>query len=193
VISGDADCVTALSTCGEFIGLSGLAPNVAQPLKKIFARVAGLTGAFRLMWVKQARQPAPLYQGEKRMMTATQTQITTKPRYSYQETLVASQKANWRIEDILGGDKRLGFTKPHLPESFARVEELGFLTPAEKLKLNQIRGFDYLCTFGLVEEFILPFVLDHARPHLQGDDYRVRAFLAFAAEEAKHIHLFKQF
>jgi hypothetical protein len=32
-----------------------------------------------------------------------------------------------------------------MPESFARVEELGFLTPAEKLKLNQIRGFDYLC------------------------------------------------
>lgn len=127
------------------------------------------------------------------MITATQTQTTTKPRYSYQETLVASQRANWRLEDIIGGDKRLGFTQPLLPESFARVEELDSLTPAEKLKLNQIRGFDYLCTFGLVEEFILPFVLDHARPHLQGDDYRVRAFLAFAAEEAKHIHLFKRF
>jgi hypothetical protein len=42
----------------------------------------------------------------------------------------------------------------------------------------------------LVEEFILPFVLDHARPQLQGDDYRVRAFLAFAAEEAKHNKIF---
>ncbi len=127
------------------------------------------------------------------MMTATQTQTPTRPRYSYRETLVASQKANWRIEDIIGGDKQLSFAQPFMPESFARVEELGFLTPAEKLKLNQIRGFDYLCAFGLVEEFILPFVLDHARPQLQGDDYRVRAFLAFAAEEAKHIHLFKRF
>ncbi|MCI0389938.1 MAG: hypothetical protein MOB07_14405 [Acidobacteria bacterium] len=126
-------------------------------------------------------------------MTTMQTQTTTKPRYSYQQTLFASQKVNWRIEDIIGGDKQLGFSQPHLPEAFARVEELSFLTPAEKLKLNQIRGFDYLCTFGLVEEFILPFVLDHARPQLQGDDYRVRAFLAFAAEEAKHIHLFKHF
>jgi hypothetical protein len=44
-----------------------------------------------------------------------------------------------------------------------------------------------------VEEFILPFVLDHARPHLHGDDYRVRAFLQFASEEAKHIQLFKRF
>jgi hypothetical protein len=127
------------------------------------------------------------------MMSRTQTSNTTKPRYSYQETLAASQKANWRVEDIIGGDKRLSFTRPLMPESFARVEELGFLTTAEKLKLNQIRGFDYLCAFGLVEEFILPFVLDHARPQLQGDDYRVRAFLGFAAEEAKHIHLFKRF
>ncbi len=127
------------------------------------------------------------------MKTATQTQKTTKPTYSYQETLAASQKVNWRLEDIIGGDKRLGFAQPLMPESFARVEELSFLTPSEKLKLNQIRGFDYLCTFGLVEEFVLPFVLDHARAQLQGDDYRVRAFLAFATEEAKHIHLFKRF
>ncbi|HEX9004145.1 MAG TPA: hypothetical protein VGB07_29805 [Blastocatellia bacterium] len=127
------------------------------------------------------------------MTTATQTQTTVKSRYSYQETLAASQKVNWRIEDIIGGDKRLGFKQSLMPESFARVEELSFLTSAEKLKLNQIRGFDYLCSFGLVEEFILPFVLDHARPKLQGDDYRVRAFLQFAAEEAKHIHLFKKF
>jgi hypothetical protein len=126
-------------------------------------------------------------------MNAIQNQTTTKPRYSYKETLVASQKANWRLEDIIGGDKRLGFIRPLMPESFARVEELSFLAPAEKLKLNQIRGFDYLCAFGLVEEFILPFVLDHARAQLQGDDYRLRAFLGFAAEEAKHIQLFKSF
>ena len=47
--------------------------------------------------------------------------------------------------------------------------------------------------FGLVEEFILPFVLDHVRPICSGDDGRVRALLQFAAEEAKHIQLFKRF
>jgi len=36
-------------------------------------------------------------------------------------------------------------------------------------------------------------ILDHARPQLQGNDYRVRALLQFAGEEAKHIHLFKRF
>ncbi len=113
--------------------------------------------------------------------------------YSYQVTLATAQKANWRIEDIIGGDKRLDFSQPFMPESLARVEQLGFLRADEKRVLNQIRGAAYLGIFGLVEEFILPFVLDHTRPQLQGDDYRVRALLQFAGEEAKHIHLFKRF
>jgi hypothetical protein len=113
--------------------------------------------------------------------------------YNYQETLAASVKANWRIEDIIGGDKRLDFTKPFMPESLARVESLDFLSQEEKVLLNQIRAYGYLYTFGVVEEFILPFVLDHARPHLNEDDYRTRALLQFASEEAKHIHLFKKF
>lgn len=113
--------------------------------------------------------------------------------YNYQETLAASVKANWRIEDIIGGDKRLDFTKPFMPESLARVEPLEFLSAEEKILLNQIRGFGYLYTFGVVEEFILPFVLDHVRPHLNEDDYRTRALLQFASEEAKHIQLFRKF
>ena len=116
-----------------------------------------------------------------------------KGRYSYRATLAAAQKVNWRIEDIIGGDKRLDFSKPFMPESLARVEPLDFLRANEKRTLNQIRGAAYLGIFGLVEEFILPFVLDHARPQLQPDDYRVRALLQFAGEEAKHIHLFKRF
>ena len=114
-------------------------------------------------------------------------------QYTYQSTLAASESVRWRVEDIIGGDKRLDFSKPFMPESLALVGGLDFLTPAERLTLNQIRGHAYLAIFGLVEEFILPFVLDHARPQLSGDDYRVRALLQFAGEEAKHIHLFKRF
>src|SRR4029453_16668187 len=48
--------------------------------------------------------------------------------------------------------------------------------------------------FGVVEEFILPFLMDHIRPTLPDeDDVRVRALLQFAAEEAKHIQLFRRF
>lgn len=114
-------------------------------------------------------------------------------RYTYESALAASQIGNWRLEDIIGGDKRLDFDKPFMPESLASVEQLSFLSRDEKLLLNQIRGHAYLSIFGLVEEFILPFVLDHTRPQLQGDDYRVRALLQFAGEEAKHIQLFKRF
>src|SRR5688500_8868448 len=113
--------------------------------------------------------------------------------YSYQAALTASESIHWRVEDIIGGEKRLDFTRHFMPESLAQTEALPFLVKEEKRILNQIRGNAYLCIFGLVEEFILPFVLDHARPQLQGDDYRVRALLQFASEEAKHIQLFKQF
>jgi hypothetical protein len=112
---------------------------------------------------------------------------------TYEAALDASEKVNWAVDDLIGGDRRLDFARPFLPDSLARTAAAPGLTDGERLTLNQIRAHDYLCTFGLVEEFILPFVLDHVRPHLSGDDHRVRAFLNFAAEEAKHIHLFKRF
>ena len=113
--------------------------------------------------------------------------------YSYQGALETSERINWRVEDIIGGERRLDFDKPFMPESLARVKQISFLTPAEQRTLNQIRGHEYLAMFGLVEEFILPYVVDHARAQLSGDDYQVRALLQFAGEEAKHIHLFKRF
>jgi hypothetical protein len=113
--------------------------------------------------------------------------------YTYQAALAASERIAWKVEDLIGGDKQLDFTKPFLPESLGQVKQLSFLTPEEQLTLNQIRGHEYLAMFGLVEEFILPYVVDHARPQLSGDDHRVRALLQFAGEEAKHIHLFKRF
>lgn len=124
-------------------------------------------------------------------MLATQTIGTTT--YDYQDTLVVSQKVNWKIDDIIGGEKQLDFTKPFMPDSLARIRSMDLLSDSEKLVLNQIKGHTYLQIFGLVEEFILPFVLDHVRPSLDDNDYRVRAFLQFAGEEAKHIQLFKRF
>ena len=105
------------------------------------------------------------------------------PAYDYRDTIVASEKVNWRLEDIIGGGKRLDFSKRFMPESFARTAELTFLSDEEKRVLTQIRGNAYLTIFGIVEEFIVPFVLDHVRPSLNGDDYRVRAFLQFVGEE----------
>ena len=113
--------------------------------------------------------------------------------YTYESVLATSQRVNWKIDDVIGNGKRLDFARPFMPEALAGVRKLDFLSPEEQRTLNQIRGHGYLVMFGLVEEFILPFVLDHARPRLAGDDYRTRALIQFASEEAKHIQLFKSF
>jgi hypothetical protein len=113
--------------------------------------------------------------------------------FSFKDCLERAERIQWRVDELIGADKPLDFSKPFMPESLARTERLAFLSPAERLKLNQIRGHAYLVIFGLVEEFVLPFVLDHARPEVTGESNRTRAFLEFAAEEAKHIHLFRTF
>src|SRR3954454_21734729 len=113
--------------------------------------------------------------------------------FNYQATLASSLRAQWQLDDVLRVDQELDFSRNMMPESLARTAELDGLNPFEQRILNQISAHQYLSIFGIVEEFILPFVVDHARPHLLGDDWRVRAVLNFAGEEAKHIQLFKRF
>ena len=113
--------------------------------------------------------------------------------FNFKDVLEASIRGAWQIHDVLPDEAQLDFSRNFLPENLARTEFAPSLAAEQRRVLNQIRGHEYLTIFGLVEEFILPFVLDHARPQLSGDDERVRAFLNFAGEEAKHIHLFKLF
>ena len=113
--------------------------------------------------------------------------------FNYQSALASSLRAQWQIDDVLREDQELDFSRNFLPDSLARTAGLPGLTADEQRTLNQIAAHEYLCIFGVVEEFILPFLMDHARPALSGDDWRVRALLNFASEEAKHIHLFKRF
>ena len=114
-------------------------------------------------------------------------------QYNFKDVLGRAERITWRVEDLIGNGKTLDFAKPFMPESLMRIEALDFLSPSEKRTLNQIRGHTYLTMFGVIEEFIVPFVLDHAKPYINGEDYRARAFLEFIGEEAKHIHLFRRF
>ncbi len=113
--------------------------------------------------------------------------------FSYEAVLGSSERANWRLDDVFGPKDRLDFKAKFMPETLARTDAAPQLNAAERRILNQISGHQYLSLFGVIEEFILPFVMDHARPMLNGDDYRVRALLQFAGEEAKHIQLFRRF
>src|SRR4029450_6445660 len=107
---------------------------------------AALRKARRQKQPRESRGPRAL-KGDKVMKTHG---------YTYQATLAASERIHWRVEDLIGDDKRLDFSKPFMPESLARVESLSSLRLGERLALNQIRGLGYLYMFGLVEEFILP-------------------------------------
>ena len=113
--------------------------------------------------------------------------------FNYEATLASSIRAQWQLDEVLRTNQELDFSRSFMPESLARTAALDSLSPAEQRVLNHISAHQYLCVFGLVEEFILPFLMDHARPALTGDDWRVRALLNFASEEAKHIQLFKRF
>jgi hypothetical protein len=113
--------------------------------------------------------------------------------FNYEATLASSLRAQWQLDDVLRTDQQLDFFRNFMPDSLARTATLDALNPFEQRILNQISAHQYLSIFGVVEEFILPFLIDHARPQLLGDDWRVRAILNFATEEAKHIHLFKRF
>lgn len=112
---------------------------------------------------------------------------------NYERLLQISKRVNWRVEDIIGADKPMDFTKPFLPETFARTQVLDFLSPAERLKLNQIRGFGYLAMFELVERCILPLIEGLAPSRPGQDPHRTPALAQFAAEEVKHIELFVRF
>lgn len=113
--------------------------------------------------------------------------------FNYEATLASSLRAQWQLDDVMRADQDLDFSLNMMPESLARTAAVTSLSADEQRILNQISAHQYLCIFGVVEEFILPFLMDHARPALSGDDWRVRAILNFASEEAKHIHLFKRF
>jgi hypothetical protein len=113
--------------------------------------------------------------------------------FNYEATLASSLRAAWKLDDVLAEDQELDFTRNFMPDGLARTAGLDMLSAEERRVLNQISGNTYLHVFGVVEEFILPFLMDHARDMLRDDDYRIRALLNFAGEEAKHIHLFKRF
>ena len=109
---------------------------------------------------------------------------------SYQRLLETSRRVNWRLEDLLGEGMRLDFTRPFLPETFAQTEPLVFLSPAEKLKLNQIRARGYLALFELVETFVVPFISGQSNDGKQADPFRAPALRHFIDEEQKHRELF---
>ena len=82
--------------------------------------------------------------------------------YDYAACVRSSEKANWKIDDVMPEGTRLDFAKPFLPERLAPTAGLSILDAKEKLVLNHITGNAYLNLFGFVEEYILTMAVKHA-------------------------------
>src|ERR1043166_5228567 len=99
-----------------------------------------------------------------------QTMTQIRHNYDYGTTYRQALRINWQIEDIIGGEKTLDFQQPFLPETWVGATALDFLSATEQLTVNHIRSHSYLYLFGLVEEYILPFLVAHTRTRIQQPD-----------------------
>jgi hypothetical protein len=114
--------------------------------------------------------------------------------YDYAVTYRQALKVNWQLDDIIGGEKRLDFRIPFLPDAWVDADALPFLSASERLTVNHIRSHSYLSLFGVVEEYIVPFVVEQIQDRIhRAAQAELQALLHFAEEESKHIELFQRF
>ena len=110
----------------------------------------------------------------------------------YARCIKASKKSPWEIDrDVLRG-REFDFSHKFLPDGLSKVDELAFLTDAERRSLSQVQGRTYAYLFGLVERFIGAKVLDQSREHYFGDQVALEALVRFGDEELKHQELFRR-
>jgi hypothetical protein len=110
----------------------------------------------------------------------------------YARAIAASKRIRWDIDkDVIRG-RRFDFSKKFLPDGLSRVNELEFLSAAEKRLLSQIQGRTYANIFGLVERFISAKVIEVSRDHVLGDQIALEALVRFTDEELKHQELFRR-
>jgi hypothetical protein len=111
--------------------------------------------------------------------------------YSYADCLQNSYRVNWRIADVIGG-RRFDGARPWLPARLSGADRIGCLTPSEKVKLTHVEMGSYAHLFGFVEEFIAPKMLALARDFEIDQREAFDALTNFAAEEVKHMTLFRE-
>ena len=111
--------------------------------------------------------------------------------YSYADCLQKSYRVNWRIADVVGG-RHFDGTRRWLPARLSGANQISCLTPSEKVKLTHVEMGAYAHLFGFVEEFIAPKMLTLARDFEIDQREAFDALTSFAAEEVKHMHLFRE-
>jgi len=111
--------------------------------------------------------------------------------YSYQDCLDVSHRVNWRIDELLGGQE-FDRNKNWLPQKLTGSTGVPWLNNDEKRKLTHIEMGSYAHLFGYVEEFIAPKMTKLATEHEPEQTVAFQALTNFAAEEVKHMTLFRR-
>lgn len=130
-------------------------------------------------------------------MNAVVAELAPDTRYEvptarYARCIKASKKARWDIDaDVIRG-RDFDYGQKFLPDGLSKVEDLPFLTSAEKRRLSQVQGRSYAYIFGLVERFIGAKVLELSRDHWLGDQVALESLVRFGDEELKHQELFRR-
>jgi hypothetical protein len=115
----------------------------------------------------------------------------TMATYSYGECLQNAYRINWRLDEVLGG-REFDRSRRWLPAQLSGADGAKCLTPEEKVKLTHVEMGAYAHLFGFVEEFIAPKVLGLARDFELDNREAFDALTNFAAEEVKHMTLFRE-
>jgi hypothetical protein len=112
------------------------------------------------------------------------------PTYSYANCLTNSYKVNWKIEDVLE-DRRFDPALRWLPAALSGASAATSLDERERRALTHVELSAYAHLFGYVEEFIAPKVSALARDFEIDQRSAFDALTNFAAEEVKHMNLFR--
>ena len=133
------------------------------------------------------------------MQTATATATrdgpvspVSNPSARYARCIKVSKHVRWDIDrDVLRG-RNYDYERTFLPSGLSKVDDLVFLTAAEKRLMSQVQGRTYTYMFGLVERFIGAKVLQLSGQHWLGDQTALEALVRFSDEELKHQELFRR-
>nr|HET7860297.1 hypothetical protein [Caldimonas sp.] len=110
----------------------------------------------------------------------------------YARTIEASKRVRWDIDrDVLRG-RRFDLADEFMPEGLSLVDELEFLSSAERRTLGQVQGRTYANMFALVERFIGGKMMEIGRGHALGDQTAMEAIVRLTDEELKHQELFRR-
>ena len=111
--------------------------------------------------------------------------------YSYEDCLQKSYRVNWKISDVVGG-RHFDPSRRWLPARLSGAAAVSGLTEPEKVKLTHVEMGAYAHLFGYVEEFIAPKMVTLAQDFAIDNREAFDALTNFAAEEVKHMNLFRE-